>query len=278
MKTTKQLLVVVATITMVATLNVARATTIDGSTTAGWTTDRYPGNLTSTTVNGRQALQLTTTASDSLNNRTAPYNSTFYNTQGSKQSLTTSSGAWSYNADLNVTAGMLNGTVGPRSSELWLGSGVNSGYYAMGLLSGVNSRSYGATATSGSMIGIFNDLTANWTYLSTASLLVGWNTFGVTSDGINTINYFINGVNVLTQTGMGGPTGDPSIDKLSTVYLQNYNYFGGTESPVTSYESSWSATPESSGSVPDTASTFGLLGISIGGLALAGRRKFASQS
>jgi hypothetical protein len=266
----------------------ANATTISDTTTAGWSVDRYaPGIFGTGTVNGDNAIIVGTTAAEDLNNRPVAYQSPFYNTQGVSHSVTTGgSGAWSATANLYVTAGMLAGNAGPSSSEFWLGTGVNNGYYIMALLSGMDTRSATAMPFTGSKLAIWNDVSGTWTYLDTSWFKVGWNNFNITSDGVNNVNYSVNGIGESSQTGMGGPSGDPSIGDPSTVYLQNYNAFGSASFPDINggaYVSDWKGisveaySGSNDRSVPDGGNTLLLLGSSLCGVGFFAMKKHTAN-
>lgn len=215
------------------------------TTTDGWSVDRYAqSSFADAPVAGNNTFASTISSSDSLNNRPAPYQSTFYNTQGYSRSVVGTPGNWSYSGSLYVTSAMLAGTYAPLSTELWAGTGSNSGYYIMGFLSGMNSRSYSATATSGSQIEVFDDTTGLWSYFSTASMSVGWNTFSISYDNSSaSVNYSVDGNPVATQ-GSAITSQDPDVANFTTAYIEDYNFFGNGSAPDTgSYTANWQAAP-----------------------------------
>jgi hypothetical protein len=183
-KNMKKLQIAICAASLAVAMSARADFSLDGSTTAGWNVDRYaPNGFASTTVGGQSALTFTVSSADDLNNRSSTYNSTFYNTQGYSHAVNGTLGAWSYSASLYITTAMLNGTYAPMNTGLWAGTGNNDGYYVMQFLSGVNSYGYGATATSGSQIGVYDDTTGLWSYYSTAGLTAGYNQFSISFDG-----------------------------------------------------------------------------------------------
>jgi hypothetical protein len=224
-------------------VTVAQAQEIPNNTTAGWGVDRYaPASFISTTVGGQTALQTTISSADAQSG-------TFYATQGEQMAVNSGGtlGDWSLSGNLYVTSGMLAGTAGPLSTELWGGTGApgtQSGFYIFGLLSGSTARNSGGvfsgSPTTGSQLEVWNDNTGAWTYLNDSLLTPGYNSFKITSDGVGTINYYLDGVDVFTQTGMGGPSGDPAINELNAVFLEDYNFYGQGSMPTTgSYSTAW---------------------------------------
>jgi len=250
--------------------------TYDGSDTTPWSVDRYAPNLfTSVTFPPSQsAYAFGIGSTDDAVNRPAAYSAPFYNTQGVKTSVNGTTGAWSYSADLYVTPSMLAGTYQPLSTEMWPGTGVNSGYYVMGFISGVSARSYGAAAVASSQIEVFDDTTGLWSYYSTAGMVVGWNQLMVSYDGAGTVNYSVDG-SILTSQGSAITSQDPSVADFSTAYLENYNFYqAGNVGWPQAYNTYWTAVTASTGlSVVPEPTTVAVLG--FGGLAslMAARRK-----
>lgn len=213
---------------------------LDGTSTAGWSVDRYaPSSFTSAlTPGGQSALTLTVSSADDLNNRAAGYNTTFYNTQGFSQAVNGLSGAWSYSASLYISSAMLAGTAGPASDELWAGTsdgtpGNQSGFYIMGFTSGMDSRAYTASAVNSSQISLWDDTTGTWSYYSTAGLGLtadGLNQFNISYDGGSTVNFSVNG-NIVGSQGSAITSQDPDVNNFTTAYLESYNYFGNGSAP-----------------------------------------------
>jgi hypothetical protein len=186
---------------------------------------------------------------------------------------------------VDVTSALLNGTGGPVSTEVWAGTGApntQSGFYILGILSGSSARSSSGSFTgapaSGSTFDIWNDNTGAWTYLSDSILKLGWNSFNITSDGVGTLNYYVDGVDIFTQTGMGGPSGDPSINEINEVYLEDYNFDGQPNfaSDTATVSTAWN---DLNASVPDGWSTIaGMLTAFASLAAVSGLKRFARVS
>ena len=210
--------------------------TSSGSDTTGWSVDRYaPNSFTSSTApDASTAFATTISYQDSSANRPSGYSSTFYNTQGYKQSVNGVSGTWYLSEDLYITSSMLTGTAGPMSSELWGGTGnglgSQSGFYCFSFLSGVDSRSATASASTGSMLGVFDDTTGLWSYYSTAGLTAGWSQISVAYNG-STVDFFVNG-NLIASQGSAVISQDPDIATLDTAYIEDYNFYGGSGSGI----------------------------------------------
>ncbi len=227
----------------------------------GWNVDRYAqASFAEGSVGGQNTYESTISSADSLNNRPAPYQSTFYNTQGYSRSVAGTPGNWSLSGSLYVTSDMLAGTYAPLSTELWAETGNNSGYYIMGFLSGMSARSFGATATVGSQVGVFDDTTGLWSYFSTAAMSAGWNTFNISyNSSTASVNYSVDN-NVVTTQGSTITSQDPSANNLTTALVESYNFYGNGSAPATgSYTVNWQAAP-----VPEPT-TMALAG--LGGLA-----------
>jgi hypothetical protein len=260
--------------------------TFDGSSTAGWTTDRYsPSSFTSGTApDSTTAFATTISSADSSANRPSGYSSSFYNTQGVKTYVSGSIGNWAVSESLYVTADMLTGTGSPLSSEIWAGTSADSssqgGFYVMGLVSGMSARDASASPTSSSQIGVFDDITGNWSYFSTAGLSVGWNQFSITYDG-SSVNYSVNG-NLITSQGSSITSQDPYVNSLTTLYLEDYNAYGLGDFPdqggYTIYRKDVTATfspvPE-----PSTYAAAGLMLLPLGAALLKTirRKQFAVE-
>jgi PEP-CTERM motif len=231
---------------------------------AGWVTDRYAPNsftLLPTFQGQDNVLQIGISSADALNNRPAPYQSTFYNTQGEKFAV--NSGPNTASVLLYVPTAWADPTSGNVRTDMWLqttdGSNRASSYPIVGFTNYggyVGFRGYDSTNLNSANIG-------TWTDFTSAAVNYGaWNKLSI-SYTAGQLQYSINDVVQETLTS-GVPLGDPITD----VFLQAYNFGDPSlHANAVDYTVQYANTPE--------PSTFGLIGIGLIGCAYVGRRKRA---
>jgi uncharacterized protein (TIGR03382 family) len=245
----------------------------DGSTTAGWSVDRYPANsFVSTTVGGQPALAITISSADDSTNRPAGQSIGFYDVQGYTQPVNGAlSGTWNYSGSLYLTSSMIAGTAGPLGTSLWAETDNNpstGGFYLIDFLSGVDGNGNPATGTS--VLGVWNDVNGTEQYFPTTDLTTGWNNLSMVYNG-TTINYYDNG-NLFDSQGSEVLSDDPNPGYFSDAFVESYNYFGESGNPSTgSYTVDWSNLSATT-AVPEPASA-ALIGLPA--LALLRRRRRA---
>ncbi|HEX3718535.1 MAG TPA: hypothetical protein VH595_11255 [Verrucomicrobiae bacterium] len=258
------------------------AQSIPATTTSGWTVDRTPtDSFTSTTVGGQTALQLGVSSAE------AQPTTTFDATQGYKYQVNPSQvqGAWAVSGDLYVTSAMLAGTAGPLGAELWgstgYGPGTQNGYYIMQFLSGASGNNNGAITavpSATSEMAIWNEVTASWDYVSDTGIKAdAYNSFDISANPDGTVNYYLNGVDIFTETGLN--VNDVDLGQLEFVRLDDYNFYDQGAMPATgSYTTAWSDLAATETAVPDAWSTFAGMTICFGSLLILKRVRFARVS
>jgi hypothetical protein len=247
------------------------AQSIPTTTTNGWYVDRTPtDSFVSTSVGGQTALQLGVSSAE------AQPTGTFYATQGYTYQVNPSQvqGEWSVSGDLYVTSAMLNGTAGPLGAELWgstgYGPGTQNGYYIMQFLSGASGNNmndtFTATPSATSEIAIWSEGTASWDYVSDTGIKAdAYNSFDISVNPDGTINYYLNGVDIFTQTGINAL--DVDLGQLEGLRLDDYNFYDQGTMPATgSYTTAWTDLVATENAVPDAWSTLAGMAVCFGGL------------
>lgn len=246
------------------------AQSIPATSTSGWTVDRTPtDSFTSTTVGGQTALQLGVSSAE------AQPTNTFNGTQGYKYQVNPSQvqGDWSVSGNLYITSAMLAGTAGPLGAELWgstgYGPSTQNGYYIMQFLSGASGNNNGsitATPSTTSEIAIWSEGTASWDYVSDTGIKANaYNSFDISANPDGTVNYYLNGVDIFTQTDINAL--DVDLGQLEFVRLDDYNFYDQGTMPATgSYTTAWNDLTATETTVPDAWSTLAGMAVCFGAL------------
>ena len=224
--------------------------TVDpGPSTTSWFTDRYaPSGFTNAgTLFGRaNVLAIVISSADSLANRPAPYQSTFYNTQGRKVDVNAAPTA-SWIASVYIPASWATTNPGDsmlsRRTDFWAtlkdGSNAPTYYPIIGFTNADATTGFGGTPR----FRIF-DGTGVWNDLATPVAFDAWNDIGITFTG-TTLEYLINGALVFTDShadiALGTQVGD--------VMLQAYNW--GSD-----YTANWSFAGAGPGTVAQLFAEF----------------------
>lgn len=236
MKTTSQLLL--AGTVMAAACSAHAAIDITptfAGAPSGWSTDRYDPTSFSDVGNyqGRSdVLGIGITSAGALDNRSASYQSSFYNTQGRSQTISGGAGTM-ISADLYIPTTWGNSANGNFRSDIWGvmsdSSASVSDYPILGF------SNYGGAARFRiweENLGVWIDLGATVNYDS-------WNSLGIEFTGTSYV-YWVNGTAVLTDDTINGSTG------FSSIIMQAYNFGGDPSYPdanAVDYTAYWSNTP-----------------------------------
>lgn len=204
---------------------------------AGWFTDRYaPAGFTDIgTFQGQpDVLGITIDASGNFGNRPAPYQSTFYNTQGEGYNLSGGVGDM-ISASLFIPLTWSDPAVsGDVRSDLWGvmtdGTPTPTDYPIIGF------SNYGGAAR----YRVWDDTAGIWIDLAVPVLYDQWTSFGIALTS-SSIVYTINGSTVWTLTNIG------STNTFKEVIMQAYNFADPslTNTNVQPYTAYWaSGAPE----------------------------------
>lgn len=223
----------------------------------GWTTDRYaPASFSNVgTYQGRaDVLGIGISTADGAANRPNGQQGAFYNTQGMKYAIAGGAGS-SISADLYIAADWSDGSNGNRRSDMWgvisdptISGGDQHQYPIIGF------TNYGGTAR----YRVWDEDTANgWVDLATNVVYDSWTSFSIVFTGTS-YEFYINGLNVYTDSTVGGATG------FDAVIMQAYNFNdasigGAVGGNYTAYWSNTAAVPEP-GSILLLSTMAGLIG------------------
>jgi hypothetical protein len=228
----------------------------------GWVTDRYePDSFANLgTVNGRDnVLGIGISNDDSLANRPAGFQTTFYNTQGRQHAVTGGIGDY-LAADLFIPTDWLVPTNGSRRSDMW---GVMTDGTGVSAYTIVGFTNYGGAAR----FRVWDPeagTTDGWVNLATLVESNDWNSMRIDFTGTS-FEYSIHGDLVYTDSTTVGTTG------FSATIMQAYNF--GDPSLVGAVANDYTAL----WSVPEPG-TLALLAGGFAGLVVVRRRKAGAKA
>ena len=173
----------------------------------GWARpDRYaPSSFSDVaTFQGRNnVLGISISSAQSLPNRPAGQNSTFYNTQGDGYQFSSLQGAGSVlSADLYVSSAMGNANNGAIRTDMWGVMNGGNDYPIIGFANTPNSDGSGST---GGHFQVYDGNTG-WVELGTTVNYNAWNSLSIDFTGTSYV-YSINGTEVFTDNTINGSTG-----------------------------------------------------------------------
>ena len=234
----------------------------------GWSVDRYaPASFSDVgSYQGRSdVLGIGISTADGLTNRPAPYQSTFYNTQGEGHAISGGAGM-ELDGDLYIPLSWSDpSTNGSVRTDMWGvmtdSSNAVTDYPIIGF------TNYGGVARYRVWNENLNGGSGGWYDLSTAVDYNAWTSFGIKFDGTN-MDFLIDGTQVYSYTE------DPTTTGFSEVIMQAYNFAGDsslTGANPASYTAYWS------NSVPEPGS-FTMLSTGLLGLMFVARRRRRSRN
>ena len=234
----------------------------------GWSVDRYaPASFSDVgTYQGRSdVLGIGISLADDYANRPAPYQSTFYNTQGEGHAISGGAGT-ELDGDLFIPLSWSDpASNGSVRTDMWgvMTDSTNAitDYPIIGF------TNYGGAARYRVWNEYLNSGNGAWVDLATPVAYNAWTSFGIGFDGTN-IDYYINGSEVYSYAEETATAG------FSEVIMQAYNFGGDpsiTSANPVNYTAYWS------NSVPEPGS-FTLLSVGLLGLMFAARKRRLSRS
>jgi hypothetical protein len=238
----------------------------------GWVVDRYApdtfGNVGP--YQGRNDVLGVGISENGGHGNRGGQNSTFYATQGMKQSVSGGVGSL-VSADLFIPLEWESEANGSRRTDIWASMTDGSSIVAYSILGFTN---YNGTAAPGTgYVRAYDGNTPNGWVDSTAAVNYGaWNSFAIEFTG-STFDYFFNGSLIYSDSTIGGATG------FTEFMVQAYNFNGPDPafvgavagSNLGNYTAHWSNTQ----SVPEPTSMV-MLGLGLLGAGVARRRRSAS--
>jgi len=238
--------------------------TIDPS----WVTDRYePSGFTSSFFDGDNRLKIDISSADSFANRSASYQSSFYNTQGRQRAASLGT-EWEVAGDVYISNDYLSGA-NLRRTDLWARDSnpveANSEYPIIGVIRNDATDPLNPTASLTTRYRVWDAESADgWVDLATA-VTGGWHHLSILSTG-SAFQYSIDGNLVYTDNTYSAA----GSEALQTVFVQSYS-FGDATTTGGSYSTYWDNI--SAGQPVPEPATMAALG--FGAVALLRRRKKA---
>lgn len=182
-----------------------------------WTTDRRaPAGFESVFFDGDERLRLTVNGVV----ESAPYHTQFYLTQGRKRPVSLVEGSWLSSVDLYIGEDDL---IHNRVAGLWLRAGQDgtedgAEYPILSFRNFDPADPFNVESPNKTAVWrAWDSDTGNW-YDSSLLVTAGWHTLSILFDG-SQITYSVDGTEIYTDVTVGA-----HADRLTTVYLQSYNF------------------------------------------------------